>query len=49
MRPVIKGLCGYESLLDGTVSLADLGRMNDALDVTEENEARIREAMKPNG
>lgn len=41
MRPVIHGLCKYESLLDGTLTLGDLARMNDALDVDFENKARI--------
>lgn len=44
MRPVLRGLCQYESLLDGTLSIEDLARMNDALDVQDENEARYREA-----
>jgi hypothetical protein len=30
-------MCRYESLKDGTVDLADLALMNDALDVVEEN------------
>lgn len=41
MRPVGKGMCKYESLLNGTVSLADLALMNDYLDVEAENEATI--------
>lgn len=44
MRPVLKGLCKYESLLDGTLDLSDLAMMNDALDVQEENEARYKDA-----
>jgi hypothetical protein len=44
MRPVIRGLCKYESLLDGTISLVDLARMNDALDVDAENAERLRRA-----
>lgn len=43
MRPVIEGMCKYESLKDGTLSLGDIARMNDALDVKYENEARINE------
>ncbi|EPY9203199.1 MULTISPECIES: DUF6889 family protein [Morganella] len=34
-------MCRYESLLDGTVSLADIALMNDFLDVEAENEATI--------
>lgn len=45
MRPVRRGMCRYESLLDGTLDLVDIARMNDALDVADENERR---AMKAN-
>ncbi|WP_202906388.1 DUF6889 family protein [Morganella psychrotolerans] len=41
MRPVGKGMCRYESLLDGTLALADIALMNDYLDVEAENEATI--------
>jgi hypothetical protein len=44
MRPVLEGLCKYESLLDGTVGMEDLARMNDAIDVKYENETRYRKA-----
>lgn len=40
LRPVIKGMCRYESLKDGTLSLDDIALMNDALAVKEENERR---------
>lgn len=40
MRPVVHGLCKYESLTDGTLSLDDVSRMNEALDVMEENQLR---------
>lgn len=46
LRPVLRGLCKYESLIDGTLGLADIALMNDALDVQEENEMRYREANK---
>lgn len=46
MRPVLRGLCKFESLIDCTLSLADLALMNDALDVQDENEMRYREANK---
>ncbi|MFP5276984.1 MAG: DUF6889 family protein [Acidobacteriota bacterium] len=45
LRPVIEGMCRYESLLDGTVDLGDIARMNDALDVKQENERRITAAL----
>lgn len=44
MRPVIEGLCKYESLLDCTIGIEDISRMNDALDVKAENERRYRKA-----
>jgi hypothetical protein len=31
-------MCRYESLKDGTLDLADVALMNDALDVNAENE-----------
>lgn len=43
-RPVVEGLCKYESLKDGTLDLEDIAKMNDALDVKYENEARYRKA-----
>lgn len=46
MRPVLEGLCKYESLIDGTINLADISRMNEALDVQAENQARYNEAME---
>lgn len=43
-RPVLEGLCKYESLKDGTLNLSDIAKMNDALDVKYENEKRFRKA-----
>jgi hypothetical protein len=43
-RPVIAGMCKYESLKDGTLTLLDVTKMNEALDVKSENEYRIRNA-----
>jgi len=37
LRPAIKGMCRYESLKDGTLDLADIALMNEALDVVGEN------------
>lgn len=39
-------MCRYESLKDGTLSLADVALMNDALDVKNENERRYMAAQK---
>lgn len=44
LRPVLEGLCLYESLKDGTLDLEDVARLNDALDVKHENERRYRKA-----
>ena len=44
MRPVLEGLCLYESLIECKIDLSDIARMNDALDVRAENERRYRKA-----
>lgn len=46
MRPVLEGMCRYESLHDGSLTLMDLAFMNEALDVRVENTMRAEEAMK---
>lgn len=46
MRPAVAGMCKYESLIDGTMGLADVARCNEALDVQAENQARIEEALR---
>jgi hypothetical protein len=40
VRPAIRGMCGYESLIDGRLTLEHVAEMNDALDVVDENERR---------
>jgi hypothetical protein len=42
LRPVVRGMCQYESLKNGAIDLADVALMNDALDVLEENQALAR-------
>jgi hypothetical protein len=49
LGPVMAGLCKYESLLDGTLDLADIALMNDALAVRRDNEALAQERLKANG
>lgn len=44
MRPVLRGMCKYESLIDCTLGMEDIARMNDAIDVEIENENRQRKA-----
>jgi len=41
MQPVLAGMCKYESLKNGEVDLEDIARMNDALNVQNENQARM--------
>lgn len=43
LRPVMRGLCTYESLKNGAVDLCDIARMNDAIDIDDENRKRIAE------
>lgn len=46
MRPVGEGMCRYESLIDCTLNLEDIARMNDWIDVKIENENRFRKAQE---
>jgi hypothetical protein len=46
LRPVIEGMCKYESLKDGTLSLADIALMNDALTVHDENNYRYMKSKE---
>lgn len=46
LRPVVRGMCRYESLKDGTLDLADVAMMNEALNVQDENERRYLRALK---
>lgn len=41
LQPVIAGMCNYESLKNGALDLGDIARMNDALAVSNENQARL--------
>lgn len=50
MGPVLANLCKFESLHDGTLDLADLALMNDALAVKSDNEWLAHQnESKPNG
>jgi len=46
LRPVLAGMCHYESLINGTLDLADIAKMNDALDVRDENQERWQQIQK---
>lgn len=48
MRPVLAGLCRYESLKDGSLNIADIALMNDALDVRGDNERLMRDYYERN-
>jgi hypothetical protein len=39
----MRQLCHYESLIDGTLDLADIALMNEVLDAYDENDRRLRE------
>jgi hypothetical protein len=41
MRPVLAGILSAESLVDGSVDLAYVALLNDALDAREENQRRV--------
>ncbi len=40
LRPVVEGMCAYESLKNGALDLADIALMNDMLDARAENQRR---------
>lgn len=49
MRPILRGMCKYESLKNCRVDLYDIDLMNEAIDIEEENRHRIAEAIERNG
>lgn len=47
MKPLLRGgMCSYSDYLDGTLDLVDIGRMNDAIAVWNENARRLNDANK---
>jgi hypothetical protein len=46
LAPVLAGMCSYGELLDGTLTLVDIARMNEGLVVKAENEARMIAAVR---
>jgi len=46
LRPCMEGMCRYESLIDCTLDLFDVARMNEAIDVRNENQARVDDALR---
>jgi len=45
---MMAGLCKFTDIVDGTLDICDIADMNDILDVSEENQARIHEAIRSN-
>jgi hypothetical protein len=45
-RPVLRGMLAAERLLDGSVDLAFVMLLNEAIDIELENRRRVQEAMK---
>ncbi|WP_443111515.1 DUF6889 family protein [Burkholderia sp. FERM BP-3421] len=46
LAPVLEGLCTFESLKDGTLDLADVALLNDALAVRADNHAALRRKLE---
>jgi hypothetical protein len=46
LRPVRAGMIKAESLVDGTLSIEDIAMYHEALDVENENQARVEEAYR---
>ena len=49
LRPVLAGLCKFESIVNGTLDLEAIAVLNDALDVQTENTERLQRAVKQHG
>jgi len=45
MRPVLRGMCRYGELRDGSLDLSDIALMNEAIDVEAENRFKHNQAM----
>lgn len=45
-RPLLRGMFKYESLLDGSLDIGDIRKMNMALDLEAENTYRSNEHNK---
>lgn len=41
MRPILRGLDLYHTLVDGTLDLNDVARMNNALDIESVNQSKL--------
>lgn len=45
LRPVMQGLCRYESLLNGALNIVDIARMNEAIDVANYNNTLLNKGV----
>lgn len=45
-RPLMRGMCKAEGMYDGTLKLEHIAKMNDVLDVLDENHARAQNALE---
>ncbi|WP_410071738.1 DUF6889 family protein [Serratia liquefaciens] len=48
LRPVHASMCSYESIKDGSLTLADIALMNESLDVEAENNYLIKKWQADN-
>jgi len=46
MRPVLRGLVPYRTMIKPGLTLEDFARMIDAMEVEAENQYRIQQALK---
>lgn len=49
MRPLAHHYCLYESLKNGALDLEDIARLNEMIDVIEENNARASATERSKG
>lgn len=45
LRPVMRGKCLYESLINGALDLEDIANLNDAIDVEDEIQRRYQDTQ----
>jgi hypothetical protein len=45
-RPLDAGYCRYTEIIDGTLDISDIAKMNDIIDCKNENAARAHEAVE---
>lgn len=45
LRPVVRGFVSFESLLNGTVDLAHIALLNDAIDLNDHNQKLYEDSI----